>query len=57
VWQEESFDHAIRNVDHFRGFVTYTEMNPVTAGLVEKPGDWPFSSARFSAENADGDNP
>ena len=45
LWQEESFDHVIRNVDEFRRFVAYTEMNPVSAGLVANAEDWRFSSA------------
>jgi REP element-mobilizing transposase RayT len=47
VWQEESFDHVIRNVDELNKFVTYTEMNPVSAGLVARAEDWPFGSARL----------
>ena len=47
VWQEESFDHAVRDQDSFQKFLTYTEMNPVSAGFVDRPERWPFSSARF----------
>jgi len=46
VWQKESFDHLVRNEESFEKFVAYTEQNPVAAGLVVHPADWPFSSAR-----------
>jgi REP element-mobilizing transposase RayT len=51
VWQRESFDHVIRNADYFDGFVTYTERNPVAAGLVDNPHDWAFSSARWREQD------
>ena len=47
VWEEESFDHLVRNERELERFVHYTESNPVTAGLCERPEDWKFSSARF----------
>ncbi len=46
VWQQESFDHFVRNPSAFERFVAYTENNPVTAGLCDRPEDWLFSSAR-----------
>jgi REP element-mobilizing transposase RayT len=46
-WIEDYFDRYIRNERHFRQTVAYIELNPVKAGLCEKPGDWPFSSAGF----------
>jgi putative transposase len=44
-WQDESFDHWVRNELEFSRTVQYIEHNPVTAGLVERPEDWPWSSA------------
>lgn len=44
-WQEESFDHAVRNENEFYRIKRYIEMNPVKAGLVKKPSDWRWSSA------------
>ena len=44
-WAEESFDHWIRNDAELRRVRTYIERNPVTAGLVRNPEDWPWSSA------------
>ncbi len=44
-WREESFDHWVRNEEEFHRIKSYIEHNPVTAGLVERPEDWPWSSA------------
>ena len=34
-WQSESFDHLVRNVDHFQKFRKYMQDNGPTAGLSE----------------------
>ena len=44
-WQDESFDHWVRNEAQFARIKGYIERNPVTAGLVAKPEEWPWSSA------------
>jgi putative transposase len=44
-WQDESFDHWVRNETEFERICSYIELNPVTAGLAAKPEDWPWSSA------------
>jgi putative transposase len=44
-WQEESYDHWIRDRHEFEKVVRYIEENPVTAGLVSRPQDWRWSSA------------
>jgi len=44
-WQDESFDHWIRNPSEFFETKRYIEHNPVTAGLAERPEDWRWSSA------------
>ena len=44
-WQDESFDHWLRNELEFGEIRQYIEHNPVTARFVEKPEDWPWSSA------------
>jgi len=51
-WQAESYDHWVRNVDEFERIVAYIESNPVKAGLVQRPGDYPWSSAAAPAERA-----
>lgn len=45
-WQDETYDHWIRDGAQFDRVRLYIECNPVAAGLVEKPADWPWSSAR-----------
>jgi REP element-mobilizing transposase RayT len=44
-WQDESFDHWLRTQNGFERIRTYIEQNPVTAGLVNSPREWPYSSA------------
>jgi REP-associated tyrosine transposase len=45
-WQDESFDHWVRNAKQFDRIRAYIEWNPVAAGLVRRPEDWRWSSAR-----------
>ena len=47
-WQDESFDHWCRNEAEFARIKQYIEWNPVKAGLVKRPDDWPWSSASGS---------
>jgi REP element-mobilizing transposase RayT len=47
VWEEEAFDHLVRDEKAFEKFVNYAEDNPVTAGLCERPENWGFSSASY----------
>jgi putative transposase len=44
-WQQESFDHWIRNESEMERVRRYIERNPVLAGLVKTPEDWAWSSA------------
>jgi len=44
-WQDESFDHAVRNEEQFYRIKRYIERNPVKAGLVNDVKKWPWSSA------------
>jgi REP element-mobilizing transposase RayT len=46
-WQEDYFDRFIRNQQHFDNAVFYIHNNPVKAGLVKCPEDFPYSSARY----------
>jgi REP element-mobilizing transposase RayT len=46
-WQHESYDHVVRDeqeLDRIRRYVLY---NPVRAGLVDDPQDWPYSWAKW----------
>ena len=51
-WQDESFDHRVRNDWEMDRIVRYVEYNPVSAGLASNPADWPWSSARLAGESA-----
>ncbi len=44
-WQRESYDHWIRNGREMSRVTAYIENNPVKAGLVTDPRDYPWSSA------------
>jgi REP element-mobilizing transposase RayT len=41
-WQRDFFDHRLRGHESAAGKAAYIRMNPVRAGLVEKPEDWPY---------------
>jgi putative transposase len=49
VWAREYWDRFIRDDEHGRSVLRYIHMNPVKAGLVERPEDWEWSSARLWA--------
>jgi len=51
-WQDESFDHRVRDEVELNRIVSYIEHNPVSAGLAPNPGDWPWSSAGLAGESA-----
>ncbi len=46
-WQDESFDHWIRNPEEWRRVRKYIERNPVAAGLVQRPEERAWSSASW----------
>jgi putative transposase len=46
-WQEGGgYDRNIRNGKALRDMINYIHGNPVARGLVTRPEDWPWSSAR-----------
>jgi putative transposase len=49
-WQAESFDHWVRNAGEWQKIRSYIERNPVAAGLVATPEEWPWSSASWPLE-------
>lgn len=49
-WEREYFDTLVRDAAHLSRAIRYTENNPVKAGLVRIPKDWPWSSARWRDE-------
>jgi REP element-mobilizing transposase RayT len=46
-WEADYWDTYIRNERHFESTIAYIENNPVKAGLVDDPGDWPWGHARL----------
>jgi len=42
IWQRGFFDHVLRNTESYSQKWEYVRNNPVRAGLVTDPGDWPF---------------
>ena len=43
-WQKRFWEHHIRTDAELQAAVRYCWINPVKHGLVERPGDWPYSS-------------
>lgn len=43
-WQDESYDHLVRDDAEFGRIRKYIENNPVVAGLVGTPEQYPWSS-------------
>ena len=46
-WQDESFDHCVRDEAELDRLVRYVEYNPISAGLAANPRAWRWSSARL----------
>ena len=42
VWQQESFDRALRREEHLASKIEYMLLNPVRAGLVRDPMAYPW---------------
>jgi REP element-mobilizing transposase RayT len=42
VWQRDFFDHRLRSAESSEEKASYIRQNPVRAGLVENPDDWPY---------------
>jgi REP element-mobilizing transposase RayT len=51
-WEDESFDHWVRDEAELVRIRAYIERNPVSAGLVKRPEDWPWSSASKRSSTA-----
>jgi REP element-mobilizing transposase RayT len=41
-WQDEFFDHLLRSAASYAEKLEYVYQNPVRAGLVTNPEDWPY---------------
>jgi putative transposase len=42
-WQRGFFDHVLRSAESYSQKWDYVRQNPVRAGLVSHPDDWPFA--------------
>ena len=42
IWMEDCWDTQIRNGNHYSQKWSYVRENPVRAGLVKNPDDWPW---------------
>jgi type I restriction enzyme R subunit len=49
-WQDESYDHCVRDEAELFRIIEYVENNPVKAGFVRDPDGWEFSSSRLRTQ-------
>jgi REP element-mobilizing transposase RayT len=49
-WQKDFFDHTLRSEESYHQKWEYMRLNPVRAGLVDKPDDWPFQGEIYQLE-------
>ena len=49
-WQKTFFDHVLRSSESYTEKWEYVYANPVRAGLVQRPEDWPFQGEIFPFE-------
>jgi putative transposase len=54
-WQEESYDHSVRNDREFERIRNYIEENPVRAGRVKVAHEYRWSSAGWAIGGAPAD--
>jgi putative transposase len=54
-WQEESYDHLVRNEREFEKIRNYIEWNPVRAGLVREAKEYRWSSAGWATRGSPAD--
>jgi putative transposase len=47
-WQRDFFDHRLRGHESAEEKGKYIRLNPVRAGLVVSPEDWPYRLERFA---------
>lgn len=45
LWQRSFFDHRLRSYESELEQYEYIRMNPVRAGLVDHPADWPWTGS------------
>ena len=49
-WQKGFFDRVLRSGESYSGKWDYVRNNPVRAGLVARPEDWPYCGQAFPLE-------
>ena len=54
-WQEESYDHEVRQEGSLERIRSYIENNPVRAGLVLEASEYPWSSAGWGDRGSPAD--
>ena len=54
-WQEESYDHVVRDKEEFEKIWSYIEENPVRAGLVRDASEYRWSSAGWATGGSPAD--
>ncbi len=52
TWQEGSFDHLLRSMESAQQKWEYIRNNPVRAGLVSNPDDWPYQPGFMLPKNS-----
>ena len=45
LWQADGFDHRLRGQSEYLAERAYILLNPVRAGLVKRPEDWPYQKS------------
>ena len=48
VWQPDFWDTRLRRGDRYESKWEYVRANPVRAGLVEDPDDWPYAGELYT---------
>ncbi len=43
LWQEDDWDTRMRTKEQYYEKLDYVWLNPVRAGLVERPEEWPYA--------------
>ena len=51
IWQDNFFDHRIRNAASFAETYAYIERNPVALELCASPDDWPYRGQALSQDS------
>jgi len=44
-WQKDFYDHILRSEDEVRDALVYIAANPLRAGLVRDPAEYPFTGS------------